>query len=360
MQGNVFDIINSDAFSLTSMVSRFDTIEFQPGQAIQLGVWTPDSINTRMGLIEFRDQTMTLVNPSDRGAPGQHIQDQNRVMRSFEVPHFQQNDTVKADEVVGVREFGTNNEFQTVEKKISRKLMIGEANFSATEEYMAITGLQGVTKAPNGTTLLDSYALSNTTKRTTLFGANNIFDIGASNTANATNPMADSRLLLKCHTIVRQMRTDLRQGSLIPRPWVFASPGWMDAFTTAIEVKNAFQRFTEIASLGQVAAFLREGAFFGTPPFYYGGVWFEEYRGSGIVDNEAIAFPLMPAGSQSIYDVTYAPADYIETVNTLGRPRYAKVLPDPSGANKFITVEMQMNVIYYSRRPLALYTLAKS
>lgn len=363
MADNVFDIVHSEAgpFGLISMVARFDTIEFVPGQALGLGIWNAQSVNTRFGLIEFRDQMLTLVDPSDRGAAGQQIQIQNRVVKAFEIPHFQLNGNVRAEEVVGVREFGTTNTFQTVESKIMQELRQAEMNFSGSEEFMAVTALQGVTKAGSSAiTVLDAYAMSGQTKRTTIFGANNTFDIGAGNTANATNPQADSRLLLKCHTIVRQLRTDCRMGAMLPRPWIFADSAWMDAFTTSIEVKNAYQRFTELASLGQVGAYLREGSFYGTPPFYYGGCWFEEYRGTGITASQAIVFPIPSAGTQPFYDVYYAPADYIETANSMGRPRYAKVLPDPSGANKFISVETQFNATYLCRRPIALYDLLKS
>jgi hypothetical protein len=48
----------------------------------------------------------------------------------------------------------------------------------------------------------------------------------------------------------------------------------------------------------------------------------------------------------------YAPADYIETVNTMGLPRYVKQYPMPN--DKGIHIDTQMNVLSFCTRPLAL------
>ena len=46
------------------------------------------------------------------------------------------------------------------------------------------------------------------------------------------------------------------------------------------------------------------------------------------------------------------PPDYIETVNTLGLPRYAKAIP--SDNNKSVRLEMQTNPLSLCLRPRAL------
>jgi len=83
----------------------------------------------------------------------------------------------------------------------------------------------------------------------------------------------------------------------------------------------------------------------------YGGVTFENYRGwirggtdSGdtvtpfIGANDAHFFPLE---TPNLYKTFFAPTDYIETVNTLGLPRYAKAIPSDNG--KSVRLEMQTN-----------------
>ena len=72
--------------------------------------------------------------------------------------------------------------------------------------------------------------------------------------------------------------------------------------------------------------------------FTYAGVTFEEYRGQAaylqangelgtrrfIAPGEAHAFPL---GTVDTFGTYFAPADFNETVNTLGQPLYAKQAP---------------------------------
>jgi hypothetical protein len=48
----------------------------------------------------------------------------------------------------------------------------------------------------------------------------------------------------------------------------------------------------------------------------------------------------------------YAPADYIETVNTKGMPRYAKQYPMPN--DKGVNLEVQSNPLCYCVRPNTL------
>ena len=56
------------------------------------------------------------------------------------------------------------------------------------------------------------------------------------------------------------------------------------------------------------------------------GILFEEYRGTVganqfVGDNEAIFFPV---GVPGLYETYFAPADFNESVNTMGQPLYAK------------------------------------
>jgi hypothetical protein len=55
--------------------------------------------------------------------------------------------------------------------------------------------------------------------------------------------------------------------------------------------------------------------------------------------------PVMP----NLFKTFLAPADYIEPVNTLGLPRYAKATP--SHNNKSVRLEMQANPLSLCERP---------
>jgi hypothetical protein len=83
---------------------------------------------------------------------------------------------------------------------------------------------------------------------------------------------------------------------------------------------------------------------------------FEEYRGkvgatSFIADHKAHVFPI---GVQELFMTYFAPADYWDTVNTMGLPRYARQFPDPSGADRHRNLEIQSNPLTICTRPRVL------
>ena len=116
------------------------------------------------------------------------------------------------------------------------------------------------------------------------------------------------------------------------------------------------------------AAKLRGNAW-GNDVFEYGGVTFERYRVGkratasaaaqapasanvsppGFIGRNEVRFvPKVPG----MYLTRFAPADYMETVNTIGLPRYAKQIPRPDG--KGIDMQLQMNAMSWCTRPEAL------
>jgi Phage major capsid protein E len=351
MIGNVLDVFRSDAFSFASMIARFDSMQFVPGQAASLGIWTPDSISTEVAFVEERDQILQLVQSSPHGAEGQQINDGKRLIKAIPVPHLQQNDRVYVHQVANVREFGTTNAFQSVESVVNRRLSIGETNFTGTEEHLMMGALQGIVYDADGTTpLADLYTIFNKTKEVE---ATYTFHITAGNAASVSG---DGTLKKACLKIVRKIRDNLRLGGVIPQVYCFASPEFMDAFTSSNELRTNYQRYVDATSMGQVGAFLREGQLYGKPPFPYGEILFEEYRGGNVPASKAIFFPILPAGLPPLYPYVYAPAtEYPDTVNTLGRPRYARVAVDPLHG-KWVDIEMSTNPLPICLRPTALIT----
>lgn len=350
MMGNVLDVFKTDAFGFRSMIARIDTQQFVPGQALSLGIWNEDSINTEAAFVEVRDNVFTLVGSSPRGSSGQQITDGKRDVRPIPIPHLQQNSRIYAGEIAGVREFGTTDQMQTVESVVNRRLQIAATNFDGTLEHLAVGALQGIVYDADGSTVLaDLYGILGGTKEVE---ATWTFPISAS---NAAGDRGDGSIKTKCENLGSKIRDNLRMGGVIPRIHAFVSPGMMRALTSANEVRTSYERYTDAASAGQVGAFLRDGHVFGKPPFPYGDIWFEEYRGGFIPDNKAIFFPVLPVGMPPLYPIIYAPADYWDTVNTLGRSRYAKILPD-TGAGKFVDLETQTNPLPICLRPTALIT----
>src|SRR5690606_26204575 len=88
--------------------------------------------------------------------------------------------------------------------------------------------------------------------------------------------------------------------------------------------------------------------------FEFGGIVFENYRGSigGTPFIGANDCRMFPVGVPDLFATAYAPANYIETVNTTGRPMYAKITPAPKGTH--VDIDVQSNPLPYCTRPKVL------
>lgn len=88
-----------------------------------------------------------------------------------------------------------------------------------------------------------------------------------------------------------------------------------------------------------------------------GGCTFERYRGrvgdiGYVADDEAHA---VPEGVPELFITRFAPADYVEAVNTTGLPYYAK--QELMDFGKGVEIEAQSNPIHLCTRPKAIVKL---
>ena len=100
--------------------------------------------------------------------------------------------------------------------------------------------------------------------------------------------------------------------------------------------------------------------------FPFGGIMFERYRtgAKATAANSNTAFiaanegRVVVTGVPNLFIERYAPADYTETVNTMGVPRYA--FQYESENRKSRKLEMQSNPIMVCTQPLTLRRLVMS
>jgi hypothetical protein len=159
----------------------------------------------------------------------------------------------------------------------------------------------------------------------------------------------DGSLRLACNTIIRNVGKALDG---VPFSGVEAICG--DGFFDAL-IKNAEVRGTYIAALQAQelrTQYVSAGQVWGS--FLFGGINWTNYRGyvgtTPMVENNAAY--IYPTGTPDLFKTFYAPADYIETVNTMGLPRYVKQYPMPN--DKGINFDTQMNALNMCTKPAAL------
>lgn len=331
------DIFNQDAFALQSMSARVNQMPFVPGQIGESGLFQSDGIYTTSLSIESIDGSLSLVEPTVRGGAGQTFKSDNRALRMIPVPHFQSDDRVTADEVQNIRAFGTESDLETVQTRVDDKMARHFRNLDATTEHQRVGAIKGLVKTASGATTVDLYAL---------FGIAAIAPITWDLASDAFKPRQAA------FAVKNQIEDELDATNY---SGIRAFCG-ADFFGKLIE--NKFVRETYLATAA--ASDLRNAI---ADVFTFGGITWERYRtgkkakgangGTDFID--AGEARLVATGVPDLFITRYAPADYMETVNSKGLPRYAHQFMSENG--KSVNLEMQTNVISICTQPRTLIKL---
>lgn len=339
------DVFNSDAFSLQELTAAFNKVPHKPMRLGELGLFQEEGIMTTAVQVESQDGQLSLIQSSARGtaAKDPHV-DNRRKMRTFNAFHFERDSKVYADEVQGVRAFGSSTELQTVQQLVTSRLATLVSAHEVTLEYHRVNAVRGILLDADGTTLYNLF---------TEFGVEQ-------QTQNFAFTTATTDVLGAIVAAKRLSEAEL--GGLFINGWrIFASSGWFDSLVAHANVKDAY-KYQQSQAL---RSDLRSG-------FVFGDVTIEEYRGSvakpnsvgggtaTFIDTDCAYLVPQVDPSNPMFITRFAPADYEETVNTMGLPRYAKSVPDPSGLNKYRLLNTQSNPICLNLRPRAVIKLTKS
>ena len=336
----VLDIFKSDAFSVVSMTDAINKAPFVPGRAGALIPWDESGVPTTTIMIEEYQGELKLLNPVPRGGPGETSSKIKRTARSIVIPHYQHDDAVMADELQGVREFGQGNQMRTVQSYVNQRLLEhAQWKLDPTLEHQRVGAVKGVILNGDGSTLMSLFTEFGVTQETEV-----AFDL-----ANATP--AKGVLRKACASVVRTIADNLG-GAPFVGVHAFCGSTFFDELLAHPEVIDSYKQ----TPMAQV---LREGYVYPNGEmvygaFEFGGIVWENYRGAigGTAFVHADKAHIFPMGTPGLWRTAYAPADYVETVKTIGLPRYAKQYPMPNG--KGVSLESQMNALNFCTRPKVL------
>lgn len=320
-------IMNADEFSVENLTASINDAPTVPGRVGALGIFEEDGVQSTSVQIEKDGDMLALVSAKERGAPGQIVTGDRRTMIAFSTVHLPQLATIKADEIQGVRAFGATSELQAMQDVVNRRLNKMRRQLDATHEWQRIGALKGQIIDANGKTVLVDILQQFGIQQSVVemkFGT----EKDLRNPALAVTEIVEDNLGNTTWTGIR---------ALCGRNF------WKKLITHA-SVKETYLNT-------QQAATLRGDP---TDSFDYGGITWERYKGrfSGvgfIDDDEALA---VPQDVPELCITRFAPADYMETVNTVGLPYYAKqeILPFAKG----VALEAQSNPIHLPTRPKAI------
>ena len=332
----MLDIYTDDAFSLVPLTDAINKLKFVPGLIGSMNLFVESGVAATSIALEERDGILTLVSPSPRGGPGTTLDKTKRKLRSLAIPHFEIDDAIMAEEVQGVRQWGSETALETVMGKVTDRAAIHSQSLEATQEFSRIGAVKGIVTYADSTTL-NLFTEFGVTQETEID-----FDLDNASPAEGVLRRASAK-------VIRQI-AGILEGVPFNGVHAFVGDNFYDDLIAHKEVRDTFLRQVEARQLRE--GYVEGGQSFGS--FNFGGIVWQNYRGKvGATDfvNTDKAH-IFPTGVPNLFRTYFAPADYVETVNTLGRRLTAKQFPMPN--DKGIELEVQMNTLNICTRPKAL------
>lgn len=303
MMQNPFE---NQAFSLTELTAAINKLPNMYGRVGQLGLFRGKGVTTRTILVEEQNGVLNLLPTMPVGSPAPQNRRGGRKVRSFVIPHIPVEDSMMPEDVAGVRAFGAESQVEALSTFLNDRLQDMKNKHDITHEFMRMGALKGVIVDGAGATLYNLYTEFGVTQKVV------DFVLGTS----TTNVGA------KCREVLRHIEDNL-MGEISTGVHTLVSAEFYDKLIVHPNVEKAYAGWS--AAQERMGGDLRKG-------FTFGGVTFEEYRGQAtdaagntarfIAAGEGHA---IPTGTGSSFAEIYAPADFNETVNTIGRAYYSKI-----------------------------------
>jgi Phage major capsid protein E len=331
------DILDDDAFSMSSLTATVNKMPFVPGQVGSAGLFEGDGVTTTTILIEQQNGSLSIVEDSPRGAPGETVASDRRDLKAVRVPHFQRDDAVYADEVQNVRAFGSETEVEAVSTRVDSKIARHVRDLDTTTELLRVGAIKGVVAGKNGT-IQDLYSL---------------FGVAAPAVINWDFTTLKPR---QASFDVKLLLEDELDATNYEGAHAYCGSDFFKSLVDHKEVRETYMGYQAAADLrGEMA-----------DVFTFGGITWERYRtgkkakaaNSGVDFIAVDEARLVLKGVPGLFIERFAPADYEETVNTVGIPRYAKQYAMQNGKGRHL--EVQMNRIPLCTQPLTLRRIVKT
>jgi hypothetical protein len=329
------DVFKADGFNSITLTDWINRTPFVPGRMGKLGIFEEMGITTTSVQIEEYTGSLSLIANTSRSAPPNQHAHNKRKIRNLVVPHFPVEDAILAAEIQNVRAFGSSSELQAIETELQRRLGEIRRKHDATLEYGRIGAVKGIIYDADGSTVI--YNLF------TEFGL-------AQDSTDFVLGTTTTDVRGKISAVLRNIETELGMDSYTTVRAVCGDTFW-DELIKHPDVKTAYDYANERGF------FQEDNRFKG---FYFNGIWFENYRGKvgsvGFIPaSEAYAFPV---GVPGLFKTAFAPANFVEAVNTPGLPVYAK--QELMKYGRGIDLYTESNPLSYCTRPKVLQKLTTS
>lgn len=325
-------IFEDEAFSVSSLLTVINEEHALPGQIAGMGLFEEQGVATTTVQIEKDGNVLALVPAAPRGGTGFAVIADKRQLIPFNTVHLPQVFQILADEIQGIRAVGSMTELQGVEAVVARRVEKARRQLDLTHEFQRIGALGGKVLDSDGTTvLLDIYQR---------------FDIKRPAVYSMELNVGGTDVSAKCVEVLEAQEDALGNVTSTGAIGLCGRTFW------AKLIAHSSVRETYMAS--EAASALRGDR---RASFSFGGIlWMRSlgrHNGEGFIADDRAR--VIPEGVPELFISAFAPADYMETVNTEGLPYYAKLERLPF--DKGVMGEAQSNPLHLCTRPLAVREL---
>ena len=300
-EGKVREFLDKHLPSLDELVAQEDVSEAEA--LLAQGDTVPSrGITTTSVAIEELNGQLNLIPNTPRGGPVAQNTANKRKVRTFSATHLPLEDTILAEAIQNVREFGSENTAQGAATVVNTRLIEMRQKHEATLEFHRLGAIKGIILDSDGVTVISNLF--------TVFGL-------AQTTIDFQLDVPTTEIALKTGAVRRAIDSAIG-GTPYDHIHVFCSSGFFDSLVTLASVKDAWKY--------QQSQMLRTDLGRKGNTVTLGDVTFEEmsrtYAGiTPIATNEAIAFPV---GAPGLFLTRFAPGNFVEAANTIGKRFYAR------------------------------------
>lgn len=333
-----FDIFNDDAFSTATMVDAFRESEYLPQELAQYFEFK--GVYTETVAIEKKEDVLTLIPTSDRGAPVDELTGQKRNIRDFRTARLAKGSTIMASELAFIRAFGKESELAQVQAEVNERIEALDNDLELTFENHRLGAIQGKVYDSDGSTLIYDWY--------TEWGVSEPAEVDFD--LDNANPAAGA-LIKKCNAMTRAI-FKAAKGAVTPKTRIKAIVGsdFWDAFITHPHVEKTYANW-------QAAEALRGELSNPYGSFTFGGIDWKEYRGTDDGSKVAIGAEkarFFPVGVKGNLVHAASPSEFLKDIGGKGIRKYAVLERDPSTNPKWARPEIYAYPLFYCARPLTL------
>lgn len=327
---------NGNMFTSAEMTDAVNKLPLAPMRFASM--FEEKGVRATTVALELKSSRIALVTDSPRGAPPEYLGGRGgkRQVKTLSCCHLAQADILSPEDIQDLRAFGTT-ELATPESVINDKMLVLKRNLDMTREMHRLGAVKGrVLDVDGQTELLNLFEVFGVSQKK----VNISFPATA---RDADNPILSAILN------ARRKAEAAMGGNPYSHFEAIIGSNFYDMLTGHELVRKYFQDWlARKADFGD-NDYRKRG-------FTYGSVTF--FEASEVVGGITLVEPdkghLYPVGP-GIWKAYHAPADWMETVNTIGLPFYARM--DERRLGRGFDIEVQSNPLTLCIYPEALVEL---